>query len=288
MRVLALLALGLLLLPLAEAQTALNPIEGRYQDVYVIAGRALDANANPVAGGRLTITLHQAGVTAQPLEAVANCKGDFITYFTLKRVDPAGMVKVVVKGEGESTGEITAQLDPFFRRSDVVVRLPTAWNNRCDEKQDVFPVSVSMTARLLTRVDPYKLDERDYHARPYEGRIRLRYITEAGQPVCPPLPNGPPDACETFVPDERGDVRYSFTLDRPFPATGEVQVILEDNRTFTAAVDPVSRLATFHLETTGQGAPAIKEAPLPPLGLVAVALVGAAIASRRLLPRAPR
>lgn len=283
MRLLAALVLvAILLAPAAAAQTMAQPVRGTYQDIYVISGRAIDSEGNPVAGGKLTITLDQPGVRAEPLSAVANCKGDFITYFTLRDIRHDGKARIVLQDKDGGAGdEETVELDPFFRRSDAILRLPTVWGSRCSEKEDVWPVSVSVAARILNRTEEYMSGGQSYHARPYDGIIRLRYETADGQVICPPLPNGPPDACETFITDERGDFRYTFTLDDTVDPRGTMSILLGD-ASFNATVDPETRIAVLYIEATGQGAPTpIKPAPGAPLGALLAGLVAVALLARR-------
>lgn len=281
----AILLAGLLLAPVASAQTRANPVQGAYTDIYLISGRAVDADGDPVAGGELTITLEQPGVTAEPLRAVANCKGDFITYFTLRHVEPTGKARIRLAGpDGAEGAETTVGFDPFFRRSDATLRLPGDWGSRCTGAQDVWDVSLSVAARILNRTDEYLLGSEAYHAKPYTGIIRLRYETPDGQVMCPPLPNGPPDACETFVADERGDFRYTFTLDSPIEAGGKMSILLDEG-THNATVDPVTRIAVMHVEASGRGPPApVVESPGAPLGAILAGALAAALVARRVRP----
>lgn len=275
------------LLPVAAAQTLTQPIEGDYDEVYVVAGRAIDSNGEPVAGGRLTVELDMPGVQAAPVSASANCKGDFITYFTLRRVDARGSVSVTLQGDNGSATQ-RASLDPFFRRSDLVVELGEPWGRRCDAKQDVWEISASVAARVLNRTEPYEVEGVAYEARPYDGFLRLRWRMPDGSLVCPPLPNGPPDACQPFKPDERGDIRYTFTMDRELEAGGTMTLVLEDGRGFNLTVDPRTRLATGLLEASGQGAPPPVRATPAPGAPALLALVALVVVARRLLPRDPR
>lgn len=282
MRILLALALVLLAAPVVGAQTTASPIQGAYHEVYVISGRALDSAGDPVAGGRLTIEIVQDGVTAAPLQATANCKGDFITSFTLRYVDPKGKANIVLKApEGGNDAKATVSFDPFFRRSDTVLRLDTPWNAQCAPEQDVFDVSASMAVRLLNRTLPYQEGEYTFEARPYTGFVRLRYETADGEVLCPPHPQSEdPNQCELFVVDERGDMRYTFTLDQPFPAGGRVQVILQDNKTFDVPIDPVTRIGVRYFEVSGQGPPERNESPAPAFAVLLVALVGLALARK--------
>lgn len=265
--------------PIALAQTHAVPITGKYEDVYVIIGRALDSRGLPVSGGRVTIELEQEGVTAQPLVAAANCKGDFITAFNLYNVDPRGRARITLEGPaGSEPVSTTVTLDPFYRRSDVSLRLGVPWGNECASETNVWPVSASLSVRLLNRTDPYSAHELEYHARPYTGVIKLRFQAPNGNSVCPPHPQPQaPGDCETFIVDERGDLRYTFTLDQPFDAGGIVDIVLQEGRTISVAIDPATRMAFGHFEITGRGPPeGIYDTPGPG---VLLALVGALVAA---------
>lgn len=279
MRVLRLAALCLVLAAApAVAQTIAIPIQGNYDDVYVVTGRVVDPRGEPVRGGIAVIELAQEGVKAEPLRAGINCKGDFVTAFNLRHVDPAGEVIVRVLGaDGEPAGEERSRLDPFYRRSSVVVSIDEEWRQVCAREADLWAVSASISARLLNRTEPYEREGETFHARPYTGIVRFRYHAPNGDTVCPPHPQNP-QVCELFQVDERGDVRYTFTLDRPFDAGGNIEIVLHEGGTIEAPVDPVSRMAFANLEITGQGPPAdIYETPAPAalalLALVAMALV---------------
>lgn len=278
----------LLLLALAgpaAAQTLVSPLEGAFTDVYVVAGRVVDSRGEPAAGATLSVTLDQRGVRAAPLQATTNCKGDFITSFTLRNPTREGTVSVAVQGRDASgEGANTTRLDPFFRRSDLAVRLPGPWEYRCDAQQDVWPISVTVAGRVVNRTQPYERNGTTYEAEPYGGVGRLRYTDAAGVTRCPPAANAPgTDACDFMYFDERGDYRYTFTYSAPVEAKGSVTILL-GNETFTVPVDPVLRLATFAVEATGRGPPPpAAEAPGPAPLLVLLAATGAALLARRRL-----
>lgn len=279
---LAILLLVLVAIP-AGAQTLAAPIQGAYNEVYVITGRAIDSQGLPVSGGILKVELEQEGVRAEPLRAAANCKGDFITSFNLQKVDPAGRVKVTLLGpQGEENAFTYAKLDPFYRRSDVTLAMNEAWNNVCSRETDVWAVSASVSVRLLNRTEPYAANGNEFHAVPYTGILRLRYEAPDGSTICPPHPQDQtPGACETFLVDERGDMRYTFTLDRAFPAGGRVEILLQEGGTLDVPIDARTRIGVRHFEVTGQGAPASLY-ETPGLALVAlVAIVGAVALARR-------
>lgn len=277
----AALALFVLAAP-ALAQTPASPIQGKYTDVYVIAGRALDDRGLPVSGGTLVIELDQKGVRAEPLRAAANCKGDFITSFTLKHVDPKGHARItLLDANGTASASATVALDPFYRRSDATLHLPATWNSVCRRETNVWPVSASVSVRLLNRTEPYDADGEAFHAVPYTGVLRMRFETPDGNTICPPHPQDQtPGACETFVADERGDVRYTFTLDQAFEAGGRVDLLLQEGGSLDVPIDPVSRIGVKYFEVTGRGAPP-ELYKTPGLGLVALALaLCAAVALR--------
>lgn len=271
------------LAPEAEAQTLVSPVRGAFTEVYVIAGRAIDSRGEPAAGAQLVVDLKQQGVRAEPLQATANCKGDFITSFTLRDVRASGSATVTVKGrDGSADGKATTSFDPFFRRSDVVVTLPGPWNYRCDEGQDVWPISLSVTGRIVNRTERYQDGVVSYDAKPFTGVARLRFVIN-GTLTCPPSATGPPGSCDYLHIDERGDFRYTFTFDRAVPPTGTMAVVIED-QVFSGEVDPKTRQAVLLIEATGQGRPA-EDAPTPGPGalpvLACVALAALATRARR-------
>lgn len=275
----ALVAL-LVLVPGAGAQTLVQPVTGAFTDVYVITGRAVDSRGEPAAGADLTIEIQQPGIRASPLRATANCKGDFITSFNLRDASPRGSVTVTLHGvEGIPDAKASEPFDPFFRRNDVVVQLQGHWNYRCEEKDDVWASALSVTGRIVNRTDAYRDDNVTYHAVPYKGLARLRYEDPQGNQQCPPVPNGPPDACDFLRIDERGDFRYTFVFLDPTEAKGRMHVILDDH-IYSAEVDPLTRQAVLAIEATGRGAPR-DETPLDVLPLLAAGAALAALLARR-------
>lgn len=276
----------LVLLPAAAAQpTLVQPIRGAFTDVYLITGRAVDANGGPVAGADLTIELVQQGVRAAPLQATTNCRGDFITSFTLKAVSHKGYARLTLEGrDGVPNATARADFDPFHRRTDAVVRLEGPWNYRCPE--DVWNSSVTITGRIVNRTQPYERDGVTYESEPYGARQgRMRYEDGGGSIHCAPPPNGPPTACDFLAIDERGDFRYTFVFQDAVEAKGRMRVVLGDKE-HVAEVDPVTRQAVLFIEATGQGAP---PAPTPantpgpaPLLLVLAAAAAALVARRAL------
>jgi len=278
MRATAVLILAVLALPLiappAAAQTFASPITGDYDEVYVIMGRAVDAGGRPVAGGKVSVELQQAGVRAEPLIATANCKGDFITSFPLRTILPSGKATIrIIDDDGQDVGHTSVSFDPFFRRSDAIVRMDGFYPATCTEGENVWDKSVTVAARILNRTEEYVEENVTYHARPYTGIVRLRYQEENGRTTCPPHPSGAPDACEFFGVDERGDMRYSFVFAEAIPSAGNLTVLLQDNTEYRIAISDDTRLAVFHIEATGQGVPTpVRETPaLAPLVLFALA-----------------
>ena len=276
----------LLLLSIAApalAQTTASPIEGAYDEVYVVAGRALDSRGQPVP--QATLVVEMPG--AKPLRAAANCKGDFITSFPLRAIDPEESARItLVAPPGGENVTTSVPLDPFYRRSDAILRLGSPWPYACPENQNVFAVSASVAVRLLNRTEPYEREGETFHARPYTGLVRMRFETPDGAIVCPPHPqSGIPGDCEIFQPDARGDVRYTFTLDQPFAGGGRIDLILQDDRTIDVPIDATTRIGVKYVEVTGQGVPAeLYGTPLP--GALALAsLAGAALGARSLFSR---
>lgn len=293
MRSLALVGLLLaatLLQPAAGAQTTINPIEGAYTEAYIVTGRILDSAGEPFSGGHVRVELQQSDVKAAPVTATVNCKGDFITSFNLRAPSYEGSVKITAYDGQTVLGTTTAPLDPFWRRTDASMKLGSVWGNVCTGNQDVWDVSATVTFRMLNRTDPYKIDEHEFQANAYRGFLRLRYEPPGAATVCPPKPNAP-GVCEQFLPDERGDVRYTFTLDQPFEAGGRVHVLLQNHTDegcderlgtcYTIPIDPETRLGVRYFEMTGRGAPERKEAPLAAPLVVLAALALLALATRR-------
>lgn len=276
--VLVVLALLLVAAP-ALAQTLAAPIKGKYEEVYVIAGRAIDKDGLPLSGGNVTITIPGAA----PLRAGLNCKGDFITSFPVRRVDAKMEGRVSLQAVGEGDDDVKAfALDPFYRRSDVVLQLDGPWTRVCSKEQNVWEVSASVSIRLLNRTESYTSDGQTFYARPYVGLVDLTYETPNGQRIQPPHPQIQREGVyERFTPDERGDVRYTFTLDQGFEGGGRVEVQYA-NKTVFVDVDPKARIATRYIEVSGQGAPPeLYETPLPAVALVTLALVVAMAFSPR-------
>jgi len=241
----------------ALAQTAASPVKGKYSEVYIIAGRAIDSVGEPLRGASLLVELDQRGVTAEPLRAKANCKGDFLTDFNLLFVEAKGKAKITaMRPDGSPGPSTTVSLDPFFRRSDAVLRYDEPWNAVCSEEADVWNVSASLKMRLLNRTDRYTERETEFFARPYAGVLKMRYETVDGNTICPPHPQDQSGrVCEQFVPDERGDIKYTFTLDQPFVAGGSIVVIPPEGPEIRVTVDPVTRLGVRNEEMSGLGVP---------------------------------
>lgn len=279
--VLAALVLLALAAP-ALAQTQAVPITGTYSEVYVIGGRALDSRGLPLSGATVVIELEQRGVEAEPLRAAANCKGDFITSFTLRHVEPQGKATIsVLNQDGSRRDPVTISLDPFYRRSDAIVRYTDEWSAVCASETNVWPVSASLTVRLLNRTDIYLDGGEEYHAVPYSGIIRLRYEAPDGNTVCPPNPQNPA-FCELFQADARGDVRYTFTLDKEFDGGGRAEVILQDNTTISVPIDAGTRLGVKYVEVTGRGVPPeLYDTPGLPIAAVLACIGLLAILRRR-------
>lgn len=258
----ALFAVGLvaflLLAPLALAQTTGSPLLGRYEDSYTVYGRAIDSRGLPVRGGFAFIEIEQEGVRANPLRAGINCKGDFIAEFNLRHVEPKGRVKVTIVGpDGENNVTVSTNLDPFFRRSDVAAKLDVPWPHECKSETDVWAVSASMRVRVLNRTEPYQVLDETLYAKPYTRIFKMRFEPPGGgEPICPPHPQAA-GQCELFQADERGDIRYTFTVDSPFAGGGFVTLISaeNENETYTIEVDPETRVGVKYIEASGRGPP---------------------------------
>lgn len=286
MRALLLVVVATLLVPVAAAQSRINPIQGDYTDTYVFYGRAIDSAGQPVVYGTIEVSIEAPDVKATTTRVGTDCNGFFIGYFTIKSVDPRGKLTATLAGpNGTATEE--HGLDPFFRRSDFKLSYPGVWSGLpCqDNIRPPWEGRITVAGRLLVRVPPTEINGVTYNARPYGGYVRLAYVTQDGHRFCPPSAKDPA-ACDPVPVDERGDFRYSWTFENPLNATGHVE-IATGNATFNVTTDPMMRIAFAEIETTGQGAPPI-QTPGPALvvGLAAVAL--AALGARRLLPRHPR
>lgn len=287
MRALLLLALLGLAAPLVAAQTAINPIEGPYEENYIVTGRILDKNGNPASGARLSVTIVQQGVRASDEPATANCKGDFIVAFRgLHEVSPRGQTKVTLLANPLGAEVVAhAALDPFVRRTDMRMDVPYAWTYVCaEEKNPPFDTVISVTGRVLNRTDPYKAEGVTYHARAYKGPVALAWMASDGSFVCPPATTG---GCDTTYTDERGDFRYTWTFQQPVIPGGHVSVFV-GGKVFNATVDPTSRLAVHHIELSGQGPPATERTPGAGALFALAAVAVAALVARRLLPARPR
>lgn len=279
LRPLPLVLLGVLLLPLAQAQTFSNPIEGAYADVYVVTGRIVDSEGNPAAGAELLVELSQRGVDAKPLRARANCYGDYITAFNLKAPEATGSVRVTVKGkDGGEDVSASVKLDPFYRRSDQNVRIPYRWEYVCTEEKSFWPGRISVTGRVVNRTEPYDHEGTTLHAKPGVGYVRVRFIDSLGRTFCPPAQD--PSQCQPIPIDERGDFRYSFTFSETIDPKGSIEILFGEKR-WNQTIDADFRIATHKIELSGQGPPQTKPTPpaafLPALAVVALA----ALALRR-------
>ncbi|HWH08712.1 MAG TPA: hypothetical protein VNX21_05890, partial [Candidatus Thermoplasmatota archaeon] len=157
--------------PVASAQTLVSPIEGSFTEVYVVAGRAIDALGAPAARAEVVVELDQEGVRAAPLRAATDCFGTYVTSFTLKDAKAEGKVKVTLKGRGAPDAVATAALDPFHRRTDLNVRYEGQWEGGCGDTA-LWDSRVTVTGRLVNRTDPYEENGVTYHARPYAGPLR--------------------------------------------------------------------------------------------------------------------
>lgn len=255
---LLLVVLVLLVVPVTLAQTTGSPLVGKYENSYTVYGRAIDSRGLPVRGGIAYIEIEQEGVKAAPLRAGVNCKGDFIAEFNLLHVDPKGKVKVTVVGpDGQNNATVRANLDPFYRRSDVLLELGRPWPHECKNEQDVWAVSASMRVRILERTETYLVKDEEIHAKPYRAIFKMRYEPPGGgEPICPPHPQAP-EQCELFQADDRGDIRYTFTLNYPFAGGGVVTLHSAQNESvvYTIPIDARTRLGVKYIEATGQGPP---------------------------------
>lgn len=288
MRALLPLALAALLglAPVVAAQQLTQPVTGAFEDVYLVSGRVLDSRGEPAAGAELIVELSQPGIRAAPLKATANCKGDFITSFTLRAPTSQGSVTVTARGrDGVPDAKASATFDPFFRRNDLVVRLEGPWEYRCTGADDVWPLAVSVTGRIVNRTEPHERDGVTYGSEAFHGIVRLRFTDRNGTTHCPPAANAPPGVCDFLYVDERGDFRYTFTFPSPIEANGTMALLI-GNQSFPAPVDPFTRQAVILAEATGRGPPA-PSAPAPgpgPLPL-ALAALATALLARRLVRR---
>lgn len=288
MRRIALL-LAILLLPTVVAQSVTRPIEGDYDEVYIVAGRVTDAYGMPFAQASVEIEISSKKFNVAPKQYGTDCYGEFTAYFNLPPIPPGAKVRVQAlakDAEGKlvpNGAAVSALLDPFFRRTDVNVTLAGLYEHRCDPQQWRWNSTVSVRARVLNKTAPYTAGDQTFEAEPYNSTIiRMRYTSPTGVVTCPPLATGG-DRCNLFITDERGDVKYTWIFGDEVPSAGNVTIILWNNATYTAAIHPMNRRAAMYIEATGQGAPPIPlETPfLAPAAVVALALALA-------LARAPR
>ncbi len=288
MRALLLLSLLVMALPPACAQSLINPVRGDFASTYLIYGRAIDAQGKPVVYGTVNATLAQEGVQPTSTPIGTDCYGFFIGYFTIGNVDPHGTLTVTLEGPaGQATDK--HGLDPFYRRSDFTLTYPGAWQGpACRDK--VVPLwegRVSVSGRLVERVAPYTENGATLTSRAHPSYLRLTWVDQHGVRACPPQGDDP-RVCETIPTDERGDFRYSWTYNESIEPIGHVEVDW-GNATTNLTMDPKMRIAFGEIEVNGQGpAPVGKPAPIPSAPLATLALVGTALAARRLLPKYPR
>ena len=84
--------------------------------------------------------------------------------------------------------------------------------------------------------------------------------------------------------DERGDIRYTFTLNEPFEGGGVVTMtsVQNESEAYTIEIDPVTRLGVKYIEASGRGAPAeLYETPAPGVAVLVGLSVLAAMAFSR-------
>lgn len=292
------LAVLLLAFPLAGAQQRINPIctgtpeECGYEDIYVVYGRILDAGNQPLERGKLRVSVD--GVGNSEVDALTDCKGDLIVpYQKFYRVDESRhRVRVTVLGrDGYPDETFTSGVDAFYRRSDALHKLSYADDKTTcppDEYDVPFEHKITIKGRLLSRTGAYERNGEEFHAVAYDGPYGGIWEAEDGRTFCFPsdTATGGAPGCEIRATDDRGDLAYTWTFpNAPVVAGGTVRITLE-NRSYTADVDPVFRVAILKAELTGQGPPA-KPAPAPGL-LVALAVVAGAAVARSLLLRRAR
>lgn len=282
MRSALLLLVALALAPAVGAQNQLiNPVEGAFTDVYVIAGRLVDPLGRPAPDADVVIDLDQEGVRMVPLRAKSDCYGTFITFFDLREVRRDGKAEIrVFDRDGNLTAEVNLALDPFFRRTDVNIKLDRPYLAGCPEATEAWPKRVSVTGRVVNRTEDYTANGVKHSSEPASSIVRLRFWDSPTHFFCPPSLQDP-EGCDpnSGSLDERGDLRYSWVIDRPVNVTGTFVEVIVDGKSYNFTVDPAFRLATVHIEATGQGPP--KETPGPTLSVLLVALAGAAFALRR-------
>ena len=266
---------------LPGVSTLENPVVGSYGDIYVVAGRVVDGVGGPVVGANLTLEVSQKNTRATPLLAKTDCFGLFITYFDLKQVDPDGTVTVTVQHHGDAPdAKATANFDPFYRRSDVLVRYQGRWDSTCPDQSPLFPARLTIQGRVVNRTDPYTRNGTTYDAVPYSGHAALRWTDEKGRVECATGPDQ--ENCSAVPIDERGDFIYSWVFGEPVNATGTMTVLIGD-KSWNFTVDPLYRAAIARVELTGRGAPtyAAKPAPAPAFASAIAAAALAAIVLRR-------
>ncbi len=275
------LAVGLLFAFLLVAspalgQTLTNPISGSFEDIYIVAGRVIDGKGMPTPGARIVVELDQSGSRLKPFLVGTNCFGDFIATLDIRDVSSDGRVKLRLQGAAGGVSEVTQtiKLDPYLRRSDVVLQAEGEWTKECTDQQTAYwPVRVSVTGRVVNRSSPYTRNGTEYHSVPYQGPIGVTFWDTTGTPHCPPATTG---GCEVVFTDVRGDFRYSFTFNGPRPAAGHMNLETATG-SWNATVDSVARIASFGVDISGRGPPP-QNTPLPGLGLALIAIALSALA----------
>lgn len=268
------------------AQTLTAPLEGSYTEVYVVTGRAIDALGKPAARAELVLELDQRGVKAEPLRASTDCFGVYITSFTLRNPRAEGKVKVTLKGvDGAPDAVGEANLDPFYRRTDLHLRYQGEWGGAgCPSQTPLWGKRVSITGRILTRVEPYDESGATFHAIRYGGHPQISYWPTESHVVCPPAQTDA-NRCDMGVAavDERGDFRYSWVFEQEFELSGTERIeVVAGERSYNFTLDPDYRVATAMIETTGQGPPPpTRESPAAPAALLVLGLAAVALAWRR-------
>lgn len=260
-----------------------------YESHYLVMGRVLDVNGKPAKGARVTVTLDQDGVRdaqgARPAESgSANCKGDFeFSFAGLRQVLASGRARVAVPSpDGGPSTEVEHAFDTYYRRSDVVVRLPYAWTYECTQKPDPpWETQVSVKGRVVNGTPPRDVGGVTYHAEGYEGQVGLRIWANASIYDCPPDGQG---GCAPIGTDPLGNFKYTWVYPARIEPTGWIEVLVPSDaglRSFNFTVDPDARLALALVDVSGRGPPPGSPIPSAPLALLLAALGVAAVVSRR-------
>ncbi|MHB8604777.1 MAG: hypothetical protein ACYDCK_05930 [Thermoplasmatota archaeon] len=194
----------------ASAQIIKNPNPLPFESQYVVMGRAVDKDGEPVSQALLTVAIDGLkGITVKPTQVQTDCFGDFGAFFDLGTL--GGNPRVTVSIEGKDNGNVSAvstaqDLNTQFRRNDVILRLKDPWPFECGHARDIWPHRVTVWGRVVRGVDFYKINNtQDLTAVPLnDTALDLEFK------ILPDRTTWRPDTVGPLMTDRLGDYQYSW------------------------------------------------------------------------------